>query len=59
MKNIRILENSCDLFEKLKHDRSRFEENVQPYDFFNFVITGYHLLEWIKEEPGHNGTSTH
>jgi len=52
VRNIRILKNSRDLFEKLKYDRSQFKENVQPYDFFNFVVTGYHLFEWIKEEPG-------
>ena len=50
MRNIRIFKNSRELFEKLKDDRSKFKENVEAYDFFNFVITGYHLKEWIENE---------
>jgi len=41
---------SCpyDLLEKLRADVELFEKQVTTYRFFNLVVTGYHILDWIK-----------
>lgn len=41
-----------DLFAKLKRDASLLvDDEVTTDRFFNFVITGYSLIDWIKADP--------
>jgi hypothetical protein len=40
-----------DLFEKLKRDALLLDEEVTSDRFFNFVVTGYSLIDWLKHEP--------
>ena len=42
------LYSCCDLLEKLRSDLKLLQEQVTSYRFFNFVITGYHIIDWIK-----------
>lgn len=44
------LKTARDLYEKLKHDGDLIQKEVNSYDMFNFMITAYHILEWIKGE---------
>ncbi len=48
---------ACDLFKKLKHDADRLnidEFDSKPdefkYAFYDFVVTAYHLCDWVKED---------
>lgn len=40
-----------DLFEKLKRDADALDEEVTSDRLFNFVVTGYSLIDWIKNDP--------
>lgn len=41
-----------DLFEKLKRDAALLVgDEVTTDRFFNFVITGYSLVDWVKADP--------
>ena len=44
--------DSChDLFEKLKFEKSRLEKEWNEYDFFNFVVTAWHLQnDWLASD---------
>jgi hypothetical protein len=42
------LETPRDLLEKLKRDGALLDQEVTSDRFFNFVITGYSLIDWIK-----------
>jgi hypothetical protein len=44
------LADSCALFEKLKHDGALLNEKVDAYRFFNFVVTGWSLRDWINSD---------
>jgi hypothetical protein len=37
-----------DLLEKLKRDAALLAEEVTSDRFFNFVVTGYSIIDWIK-----------
>ena len=39
-----------DLYGKLKRDADLLDEVVSGDRFFNFVVTGYHLREWINKD---------
>ncbi len=43
--------NSKDLFQKLKRDANALEKECTSDNFFNFVVTAYHLCDWIKKDP--------
>jgi hypothetical protein len=45
------LKTPRDLFEKLKRDGILLHDEVTSDKFFNFVITGYSLIDWLKREP--------
>jgi hypothetical protein len=45
------LQTPRDLFEKLKRDGNLLDEEVTSDHFFNFVVTGYSLIDWLKHEP--------
>jgi hypothetical protein len=47
------LKTSRDLFDKLKRDVALLEQEVTSDRFFNFVVTGYSLIDWVK-----NGATT-
>ncbi|GHZ63236.1 hypothetical protein VCSRO175_1430 [Vibrio cholerae] len=43
-----------ELRKKLKFERQRVTQNYHPYDFFNFVVTAWHLHhDWIKYDKQH------
>lgn len=42
-----------DLFDKLERDAKLLDKNISGDLFFNFVVTAYSLLDWVK-----NDTST-
>jgi len=39
-----------DLFEKLKRGAVLLDEKVTSDRFFNFVITGYTMIDWVKND---------
>lgn len=39
------------LYEKLQRDAKALKEEVNSDRFFNFVVTGYSLIDWVKEDP--------
>jgi hypothetical protein len=45
------LKTARDLLEKLKRDGSLLDDEVTSDRFFNFVTTGYSLIDWLKHEP--------
>ncbi len=45
------LQTPRDLLEKLKRDAALLDEEVTSDRFFNFVVTGYSLVDWLKHEP--------
>ena len=48
---INELETARHLFEKLQRDAALLEEEICSDRFFNFVLTGYSLIDWIKNDP--------
>ena len=40
-----------DLYAKLKRDASALEHEVTSDHFFNFVVTGYSMIDWVKNDP--------
>lgn len=45
------LMSAVDLFHKLQRDISRLDKEVSSDCFFDFVITGYSLIDWVKNDP--------
>jgi hypothetical protein len=45
------LKTARDLFEKLKRDADALRAGVASDGLFNFVVTGYHLCEWVAKDP--------
>ncbi len=39
------------LFEKLRRDNEKLNENISGDNVFNFVSTAFHLQHWIKNSP--------
>ena len=46
------LHSPCDLLKKLKFEAERLKQNFNSYDFFNFVVTAYHLCDWVEKNFG-------
>lgn len=42
------LNSPCDLLEELRNDVELLEDEVTSYRFFNLAVTGYHIIDWIK-----------
>jgi hypothetical protein len=40
-----------DLFAKLERDAALLNEAVTADRFFNFVVTGYSLIDWVQNDP--------
>jgi hypothetical protein len=45
------LSTAKDLLEKLRRDAALLDEEVSSDRFFNFVLTGYSLIDWVKNDP--------
>jgi hypothetical protein len=45
------LMTSRDLLAKLERELGRLETEVSADTYFNFVMTAYHLCDWIKNDP--------
>ncbi len=45
------LESARDLFAKLQRDADALDEQVTSDRLFNFVVTGYSLIDWIENDP--------
>lgn len=45
------LETVTDLYKKLERDATALNEEVTSDRLFNFVVTGYSLIDWIKNDP--------
>jgi hypothetical protein len=48
------LRSARDLLEKLKRDLALLDEEVTSDRFFNFVLTGYSLIDWVNHDPAAN-----
>ena len=46
------LASARDLHAKLQRDAAFLDKEVSTDALFNFVVTGYSLIDWIKEDPG-------
>jgi hypothetical protein len=45
------ISSSFDMYEKLKHESIRLQQEWHPYDIFNFLVTAWHLFEdWTKSD---------
>lgn len=45
------LSSTRDLFAKLQRDAAALDEEVTSDRLFNFVVTGYAIVDWIKNDP--------
>lgn len=45
------LSSICDLYAKLQRDAAALDEEVTSDRIFNFVLTGYAMIDWIKNDP--------
>ena len=45
------LSTAKELLEKLQRDAALLDEEVTSDRFFNFVVTGYSLIDWVKNDP--------
>lgn len=45
------INTSLDMFEKLKFESNRLQQEWHPYDAFNFLVTAWHLFEdWTNSD---------
>ena len=40
-----------DMLAKLRREHARLKKEVSSDDVFNFVVTAYHITDWIKNDP--------
>jgi hypothetical protein len=40
-----------DVLAKLERDAAALDEEVSGDRFFNFVVTGYSMIDWVKNDP--------
>jgi hypothetical protein len=45
------LKSTRDLFAKLRRDAEALEEEVTSDRLFNFCVTGYSMIDWVKNDP--------
>ena len=45
------LSSTRDLFAKLQRDAAALESEVTSDRLFNFVVTGYSMIDWVKHDP--------
>jgi hypothetical protein len=46
------LDSAKDLHAKLQRNAALLDKEVSSDAFFNFVVTGYSLIDWIEKDPG-------
>lgn len=46
------LVSARDLYAKLGRDAARLDAEMTSDAFFNFVVTGYSLIDWVRHDPG-------
>ncbi|MGL4501839.1 MAG: hypothetical protein ACRCU2_22410 [Planktothrix sp.] len=44
------LNNARDLLKKLERDANKLEDEVTSDNMFNFIVTAYHIKDWIKND---------
>ena len=45
------LKTPRDMLAKLHRERERLAAEVSPDNLFNLVVTAYHIVDWIKNDP--------
>jgi len=45
------LSSTRDLFAKLQRDAAALDEEVTSNRLFNFVVTGYSMIDWVRNDP--------
>jgi len=45
------LKTPRDMLGKLHREYGRLKDEVSSDNLFNFVVTGYHIIDWIKNDP--------
>ncbi|HEY3237551.1 MAG TPA: hypothetical protein VGJ84_22720 [Polyangiaceae bacterium] len=45
------LKTASDLFQKVRRDAALLDGEVNSDRFFNFVVTAYSLIDWIRHDP--------
>jgi len=45
------LRSAADLLQKLRRDAALLEQEVTSDRLFNFVVTGYSLIDWVRHDP--------
>jgi len=45
------LSTVSDLLAKLERDAKNLDDEVTSDQMFNFVVTGYSMIDWIKNDP--------
>jgi hypothetical protein len=45
------LKSARDLFAKLRRDAEALDQQVTSDRLFNFVVTGYSMIDWIRNDP--------
>lgn len=49
-----VISNSLEMYEKLKFEACRLQEEWHSYDAFNFLVTAWHLFkDWPKSDNSH------
>ncbi|MGL4500536.1 MAG: hypothetical protein ACRCU2_15825 [Planktothrix sp.] len=43
-------DNARDLFEKLKRDAEKLENEVNPDNMFNFIVTAFSICDWVEKD---------
>lgn len=46
------LRSATDLNGKLQRDAATLKQVITSDNFFNFVVTGYSLIDWVRHESG-------
>mgnify|MGYP001398558192 CR=1 FL=1 len=49
MKHDLSLKNPADLYQKLLRESKRVKSKVDSDNLFNFIVTAYHLTDWIGQ----------
>lgn len=44
------LQSASDLYGKLQRDAAALNQEITSDNFFNFVVTGYSLIDWVRHE---------
>jgi hypothetical protein len=45
------LKTAADLFRKVRRDAALLDEEISSDRFFNFVVTAYSLIDWVRHDP--------